>query len=195
MFLSRVLPAVGVLVLIAGCGGQKQEIQRIVDAPMRADHILDEDADFARYKTWLMMPAPTGGGGLADPRIKTAEFKQALQDAVQSEMFAKGYTRIETGMPDLAINFMLAVDAIDPKNVQFPDYQMDLTASEKARTGMWEQGTLALFLFDTKSGQMIFRTAVQTEVNLEIEMPVEESRKRISKAVRMMLESFPNRQR
>ncbi len=195
MFLNRVLPAVGVLVLIAGCAGQKQEIQRIVDAPMRADHILDEDADFARYKTWLMLPAPGGGGGLADPRIKTAEFKQALQDAVQSEMFAKGYARIETDMPDLAINFMLAVDAIDPKNIQFPDYQMDLTASEEAKTGMWEQGTLALFFFDTKTGQMIFRTVVQTEVNLEIEMPVEESRKRISKAVKMMLESFPNRQR
>ena len=162
---------------------------------MRVDHLLDEDANFRSYATWLMLPAPTGGGGLADPRIKAAEFKLALDDAVQSEMFAKGYTRLETGMPDLAINFMLAVDAIDPKNIQFPDYQMDLTSSESAMAKMWEQGTLVLFFFDTKTGQMVFRAAVQTEVNLEIEMPPEESQKRISKAVKMMLESFPARSR
>jgi len=195
VFFSRILAAVCLLVVVGGCSGQKQEIQRIVDAPMRADHILDEEADFKSYATWLMLPAPTGGGGLADPRIKAMEFKQTLQEAVQGEMFAKGYTRIETGMPDLAINFMLAVDAIDPGNVQFPDYQMDLTETEQAKSKMWEQGTLALFFFDTKSGQMIYRTAVQTEVNLDIELPVEESQKRIAKAVKMMLESFPNRQR
>ncbi|MCZ6765920.1 MAG: DUF4136 domain-containing protein [bacterium] len=197
MFLSRVLPAVGVLVLIAGCTGQKQEMERIANAPMRVDYLLDEDAEFTGYTTWLMLPTPTGGGGLADPRIKTAEFKQDLNDAVQAEMFSRGYQRIETGMPDLAVNFMLAVDPIDPKAIgsQFPDYQMDLTESEAAKTKVWERGTLVLFFFDTKTQQMIFRSAVQTEVNLDLDRPRADTQKRISKAVKLMMESFPARRR
>lgn len=197
MFFSRVLPAVGVLVLIAGCAGQKQEMERIANAPMRADYLLDEDAEFTGYTTWLMLPATTSGGGLADPRVKTAEFKQDLQDAVQAEMFARGYQRIETGMPDLAVNFMLAVDTIDPKTVgsQFPDYQMDLTESEAAMTKVWQQGTLVLFFFDTKTQQMIFRAAVQTEVNLDLERPRADRQKRIGAAVKLMMESFPARRR
>lgn len=197
MFFSRVLPAVGVLVLIAGCAGQKQEMERIANAPMRVEYLLDEDAEFTGYTTWLMLPATTSGGGLADPRVKTAEFKQDLQDAVQAEMFARGYQRIETGMPDLAVNFMLAVDTIDPKTVgsQFPDYQMDLTESEAAMTKVWQQGTLVLFFFDTKTQQMIFRAAVQTEVNLDLERPRADRQKRIGAAVKLMMESFPARRR
>jgi hypothetical protein len=181
------------LAVLVGCTTKSGEVKRIVDSPIAVEANFEPGTDFSVYKTWNWIPAPQVPG--QDPRTGDLDVTQDIQHAVGAEMFSRGYKRVDSAY-DLIANFHLAVEDIDAAYInsvydgQYPDYKMDMTgtADDNAK---WQEGTLIIFFFDAKNGQLVWRGSAQAEVTDEA--TPEQREQRIAKAVKMMLEAIPGK--
>ena len=182
----------------AGCSSPSQEARRIIDSPIDARSELDPGVDMKDYTLWRWLPNPNLDA--VDAELKDPEIRQMIGNAIQGEMFSRGY-RYSEESPDMIMNFHIAIKKIDEKYIDdvyngeyLPDYRTDFSGPKKAAKE-WDEGTLLFMLFDAKTGKMIWRGSVQAEVtpeSLDI-VPMKERQKRIEKAVRMMFQDFPRK--
>ena len=188
--LLAALCVVLLVTLLAGCGSKTSEADRILNAPIEVDVHLDENADFSSYGTWRWIPAPQNIA--FDPYISSQEVKTEIEEAVQNELFTKGYVK-DDEKPDFLLNFHVATNKIDQEYINtyysgnFPQYQMDMKAKE------WDEGTLILFIFDTRSQQLVWQGTARAEIMEKGGMPLDKRRERLTKAVAQMMKDLPSR--
>ncbi len=192
MITGRPILAVLSLALLTGCGASKQdEVQRVLDSPIEVESQFEPGTDFSRYQTWNWIPTTHLPG--QDPRSNDSEIANAIQEAVDSEMFVRGYKKVDTGF-HLIANFFAATEQVDRAYLEqhyqghYPQYKIDMTGKQDDNA-TWKEGTLVLFLFDATTGQLVWQASAEAEVTLD-STPAQKGT-RINKAVKMMLASLP----
>jgi hypothetical protein len=190
---ARRILVVGLILVAVGCGGsQKDEVQRIVDSPIDIQSSYEPGTDFRQYKTWNWIPAPQGIPSQPQGSMDPA-FDQEIKEAVEGQMFSRGYRRVDSAY-DLIANYHFAVEPLDMKMIdqmyggQLPDYVTHIEGTDDQNL-KWDQGTLIVFLFDAKNGQLVWRAAAQAEVTNKSSESQRQGR--INKAVTMMLAKLP----
>jgi hypothetical protein len=191
--------AAGALLVIAlgifGCGSSRdKEIQRILDSPITYNSHLSPWANMDDYRTWNWVPVPKAT--TIDPRASDPKLRAEIEKAVAKHMTARGYANSPSS-PDLQINYHVATQDINSDYIKkmydgtyWPDYRMDFTGSGSARNE-WQEGSLLIFLFDTKSQQMVWQSSATAEITDEA--PEEKSAKRLNEAIKMMFTSLPGK--
>ena len=180
------------LIAIVGCTSKQKEIQRIVDSPLTVESFAQEGVDFKTYNTWNWVPAPQTP---MDKNSREAWIDETIKGAFEDEMFSRGYRRVDSAY-DLIANYHLAVEQIDENYIntyyggQYPEYKMDMKG-DKDDKQTWQEGTLIFFVFDSRSGQLVWQASVQAEVTGESSR--EQSEARVKKATKMMFEHSPKR--
>jgi hypothetical protein len=193
MEMKKVALIVIALIAIVGCTSKQKEIQRIVDSPLAVDSHVEEGTDFNRFATWNWVPMPKTG--MEDERTRDAAITAMIEEAFETEMFSRGYRRVDSAY-DLIANYHFAVEAIDEAYIdtyyggKFPDYKVDMTGT-KDDNQSWQEGTVIFFLFESRTGQLVWQASVQAEVT-DKSTP-EQAEARIKKAAKMMFEKFPKR--
>lgn len=189
--LSIVVP---LILLFVGCSGGNKEIQRVLDSPIDVESQVDEDVDLSGYTTWSWLMTETNVAG-AQAEIKDPQVRSRIVDAVQGEMFKRGFVLAED-QSDLVMNFHVAIKNIDQNYID-AYYEGRYTPSYRegsgSKKGEWTEGTLILLLFDADTRQMIWRASAQTEVTADA--PTVERDKRIQRIVSAMFEKLPAKTR
>jgi hypothetical protein len=164
---------------------------------MIAETEINEDVDFGQYHTWMFMPLPPGAE--LDARIDSQEFKSTVVNAVEREMFTRGYRRVDSS-PDLVLNAHAAIEEITEEYIEehyngsyYPEYRMDMDDKTFDATRAWEEGSMVFFVFDAKTREMVYRGAIQLEVIPEGGASDKEREARVDEMVRMMMEKLPSR--
>lgn len=191
MSAMRCVPAIALL-LLTGCSTPNQEIKRIVDSPIAIDSQTSDDVDFGRFSTWSWLPVTSMNAlGLSSGDPGDAETRAVIQDAVEAQLFKRGYRRVETA-PDLVMNFYLAVDRISQDQIgeYIPEYRVGVTGKDAKKA--WSEGTLIIFAFDARTRQLAWRGSAQAEAHEE-GLPMPEREKRLGRAIEAMMQTFPAR--
>lgn len=109
-------------------------------------------------------------------KLNVIERKLAFVDAVSSADYTIAYTAgLESAIGDdqILMRFGLSPGAVNvPQN-----------------TDEYEKGTLVIYLFDTQTGNVVWRSAAQAAVDLNMSM--DERRQRIARLVQRMFVSMP----
>jgi hypothetical protein len=192
MITGRRILTVLLVVLLVGCSSKNQEVKRIVESPITVDADVDPSTDFSRYRTWRWIPVTQIPG--QDPwGTGSPELSKVILDAFEGQLYSRGYEKVATSS-DLIANFYYAAEDVDQAFLeehfkgQFPEYKVDLKGKDTKNVS-WKQGTLIFFLFDSKSGQMVWQASAQAEVTSESTM--EQRQTRVNKVAKMMMEKLP----
>ncbi len=168
MSIGRLLLVLLSVVMLVGCSSAKKEGKRIIDSPMVVETEINGDVDFGKYHTWTFMPLPPGAE--IDPRIDDPAFKNSVENAVEREMFTRGYRRVDSS-PDLVINAHAAIEKITEEYIEehyngsyYPEYRMEMDDSKFDASRAWEEGSMVFFVFDVKTREMVYRGSIQLEV-------------------------------
>ncbi|UCC83214.1 MAG: DUF4136 domain-containing protein [Gemmatimonadota bacterium] len=175
--------AITALLALAGCSG------------VSYNYDFDPGADFAGYQTYLWVepgedlgPNPRGVDQLSERRI---------MQAVDGQMAAKGYRKIERGQPDFALNFVVTTQ----QNVDYTTYHTGWgygggwyrggagMATSRTTATEWTEGTLILDVYDAGARELVWRGTATAEIR-ESQSP-EERNQRINEVVAKMLERYP----
>jgi hypothetical protein len=117
---------------------------------------VERGLDFTRYRTFDWGPAdslPTG-----DPRLdRDPFFIDHLQGAIEKQMAARGYARVESGQPDLLIHYHASTQRRLSLNES--DRDRGYCQSDSCRAGIseYETGTLIVDIIDTRTNQLVWR--------------------------------------
>jgi len=182
--------------MVAGCTSSAQKEQQALDAPMVVNSKTEPGVDFNSFETWGWVPLQAGAQ--IDPKIDNPEFKTMIKDAVEREMFTRGYKRVDTQAgPDLLVNVHAAIEDIDEAYINehyngeyYPAYRMEIDGQKLAKE--WNEGTVIVIVFDAKTMQAVWGGGVQTETFEG--MPAEVVRQRVDKGIRKIMETMPRRQ-
>ena len=174
---------------------------------IRVDSVYNPEADFEGLHTYAWRPGPQGN--LDDPRVDDERLEAWIRAAVNNELSALGFEKVENATPDFLIGYHLAIDArlevttinetyhnpagIDGYRYSFGKYHPHVGATgygpQKTVLREFEQGSLILDISDPESAELTWRGVAQAEVH-ENYSP-EQRRKRINNAVHMILKPFP----
>ena len=127
----------------------------------------------------------------SNPKIGDPTLQGMLQDAISNALIAKGYTFNKNSWEtDMFVGYVAALESslsseeiaeIYGVNPGLPELSNDLNKYEK--------GTLIIHVFDTKLGQLLWRGALQAEVQFDSEPNVRWER--VQNAVNTLLKNFP----
>ena len=150
---------------------------------------FDPRTDFSRYRTygWEAADAlPTG-----DARLDANPFFDArVRAAVERELAMRGFMRVTSGTPDLAVHYHAAVDqridvfAVDREAGYTTEY------GEGTQVREYEQGTIVLDLAEGRSKRVVWRGWAQADIEGLIDDP-RRMEAWIDEAARRMMERFP----
>ena len=122
----------------------------------------NESVDFGAYKTYAVMPLPTSIPG-ADPGIvlRTGRF---VQQEVEAELNAAGYTQVPIEECDFAVNLTGKVvpktDITDWGYMHYPSrgwygaYSPYYYTGSNVTVDQYEEGTLIIEIYDAKTKEM-----------------------------------------
>ena len=146
------------------------------DRQVRSEYI--ETTNFQEWKTFRF--STDGGTGTSNyPRYE----KMVLQ-ALEEELTARGYTRIEDGAPDFRVAFELVF-----RGDTTPQMTPEGGGAEpmaRSRGGQTPSGSLAIKLLDPRTSQILWNGRIS-----EIKMKAIEPSKELKKAVWRVLAEFP----
>jgi hypothetical protein len=111
-------------------------------------------------------------------------FERMAQQALEDELTARGYTRLEEGSPDFRVAFELIF-----RGATKPQAAPDAKSAEptvSAYGGSSQRGTLVVRMLDPDTAEILW-----TGLIAEIKMNVIEPQKELNKAVRRLLVEFP----
>ena len=111
-------------------------------------------------------------------------FERMAQQALENELTARGYTRLEEGSPDFRVAFELIFRG-ETKPQAAPDTK---SAEPTVSTygGSAQRGTLIVRMLDPDTAEILWTGHIA-----EIKMNVIEPQKELDKAVRRLLVEFP----
>ncbi len=128
----------------------------------------------------------------SNPKLGDPALQGILQDAISNAMSLKGYKFNKNSWEsDMFVGYVVALESslsseeiaeIYGVNPGLPELSNDLNKFEK--------GTLIVHAFDSKLGTLLWRGAIQAEVQFDSEPNVR--RKRAQAAVNSLLHSFPS---
>jgi hypothetical protein len=171
-----------VLALVAaGCASN------FYDVPINVTSQYNPDAAYGEFKTWnfaTYQNLPTEGP-FAD-----ASFRLEIGNMVEEALKQYDFVRVFEN-PDLEVGFHLASDLVSEEDLQewYDRGDWDLPTYRGAMSDEWQQGSLLLFVFETKSGQMIWQAAAEALVDKSA--PMDKRKKLVKRAVTEMLAEMP----
>jgi len=170
-----------VIVALAGCASKS------FDQPIKVEAHTDPDADFSGYKTWNFVDyqnKPDMGV------LEDAELRLQLGNAIEKALTERGLTRVFES-PDLDFGFHAARESIDEEQLKkwYDTQAWDLPSYQGGLSDQWQAGTLLLFLFDAKSGQMLWRSSAEAFVDKDT--PEKDRKMIVERAVQLMLDKMP----
>jgi hypothetical protein len=180
MIAKRLLLLVALLVF-AGCASQTY------DEPIDVTFHFDPDGEYGTYKTWDFLKT----NAATTPAFEDAEFRLELADMITEAMTARGLTYVFES-PDLQVGYHVASEGTTEEQLQewWSDHDWKLT-SYRLDSSTWRKGTLLLFVFDAKSGKMLWRASAEAVVDADT--PVEKRREIARKAIAKILNEMPAR--
>jgi uncharacterized protein DUF4136 len=153
------------------------------------------------YRTYAWLPMKEG----ADPRIYNPIIQSRVQLAVDRELLARGYQKVEEGQKaDFKVGWHAAVDEkvdVDLVNTFYgyawdPWYDPFYGPVAYGGAGLaqpvvreYREGTLILDVVDGDSNKLVWRGTAEAE--LSENMDAKKSQKLINKAADELLEDFP----
>lgn len=170
-----------VIVALAGCAS------RSFDQPIKVDSQTDADADFSGYKTWNFVSYQN----MQDIGVlEDAALRVQLGTEIEKALTERGLTRVFES-PDLEFGFHAAKESIDEDKLKewYDSQAWDLPNYRGGMSNQWQAGTLLLFLFDAKSGQMVWRSSAEAFVDKDT--PEKDRQMIVERAVQLMLDEMP----
>jgi hypothetical protein len=178
-----VVAALMSLLLVAGCSSVQVMVEK------------NPDADFDAYGTWEWFPGdPTVTG---DPRVDLNEdLRNFIMSAVEKQLAGRGYKRSGFS-PDLYVDYHVTLQDVMNSQViknyygesYYPDFELSLPVYQDTYKDDWEEGSLLLMVFDSRSKRLVWRGIASTEVNTQ--GPRQEAMERIDKAVEKLVKELP----
>lgn len=168
-----------------------------MDVRVKAEPSLKEKS----YQTygWLEHTADS----TQDIRLQDPALHQWVQEAVDSELSARGYLRQETGEPDFWVGYTAAISGeVDSEEIYFeksPSMHDVAFGSDWAKGGAggaafsryYEEGELVIDVYDAKAKKGVWKASVQAELQQRVDE--EKRRERLNAAVKKMFKKFPPR--
>lgn len=174
------------LALALGCAGMPGAAPRPV-----ASAAFDPAADFTRYATWAWKPSVRPLTG--EPRVDSPFLHQRIQQAVATELLARGLVQTTPAAADLLLLYRLALtEDFQPGALEatgdFPPAR-DPGVRSALFGRVVRRGSMVLDMFDPKRGTVVWRGFVEREVgsfqNPDAQLPAVQS------AVRALLAEYP----
>lgn len=166
------LPVVCVaILLLAGCSSTTAEL------PVRTEY--DRATDFHDWKTFRF--ASESGGS---DHTRYPAFERMVQEALEKELVARGYSRIEDGTPNFRVAFDLVFRGSKPPVVA----PQGGGAEPRVQTqpGPRQRGAVTIKMLDPASGEILWTGQIS-----EITMTSLEPQKDLAQAVWRILAEFP----
>jgi hypothetical protein len=196
MQIGRFIPIAVLAAFAVGCSTAGKKAEMALDSPITVKTRTDPDSDFSKYRTWSFVPLKAGAP--VDPRLDDPMLTAAFDDAVEGQMFTRGYRRVEIADgPDLLVNVHATIDRVDAAYIQeyyegsyAPEYRTDVGGKKLAEE--WEEGAIIIILFDSRTMHAVWGASAQAEAYQGLD--VDTRRRRVEKGVALMMESLPARQ-
>lgn len=157
--------------LLAGCTSTTSTL------PVRTDY--SSTTAFLTWQSFRFASASARTDYQRYPR-----FERMAQQALQDELEARGYTRIEVGSPDFRVAFDLIF-----RGGKKPDTAPTERGAEPKATaygGSSQRGTLIVKMLDPATAEILWTGQIS-----EIRLNVIEPQKELNKAARRLLMEFP----
>jgi uncharacterized protein DUF4136 len=171
------LASLAVLLALGACAAPVNPVK------VRSEH--DPTASFSSYRTYRWDPEPLADVNGTDPsRSQTLE--RRVRSAVDAQLARKGFQKAAS-RPDFVVTSRFSKQ--DKEIRTFRDYIAYRERGGKeflsdAYVLGYEEGTLILEIFDTRTGRVVFHSSATAQVNAEQPERVEDS-------VVRMLATFP----
>lgn len=193
MQLIRFITIILLAGILAGCTTSAQKSQKAIESTVEVKTKTDPAVDFGQYKTWSF--APLNPEAQLDSRLDDPEVKSGFGDAVERELFTRGYRRVEIGdRPDMLVNVHATIEKIDAAYIQEhyngsyePGYRTDVAGEKLA--GEWEEGSIIIIIFDAQTRQGVWAASAQGEAYKDLDPDAR--RQRMDKVVGLMMRSLP----
>jgi len=155
---------------------------------MRIKQEYNEGFDFSRMKTftWLEQPEKPFEY-LTNPIANRQQIDKHIKEVVNRELERRGYTRTFEG-PDFSITYHLRVQ--DKIYSHDQSYRTDYKTDKSVKLS-YKEGTLGLDFVDARTSELLWRGSASRIVS-QGELDLEDTRVKITMAVKRMLESFPS---
>lgn len=146
--------------------------------------------DWTQYSTWSF-----GRQGeyvvTGYPILDEPTFRKSVGEHTIEEMNKHGYTHVDTqDTADMLLMFHVVVEQRYDEVKQNPNYQdFDMQWATMSEDDTWQEGSLALFAIDAKTGKQIWGSVARAE--LDKEQNVSTAKQRFNEVVTKMLADFP----
>lgn len=158
--------------LVAGCGSTTAEL------PVHTSY--SRSTAFSGWRTFrLASDGSSGGSSHSFPR-----YEQMVRQALEEELAARGYTRIEDGSPDFRVGFELSFRG-DSTAQMTPDMG-SADPTRRAPAGSNPEGTLAIRMLDPHSAEVLWEGSVS-----EFTLSAVEPQHSLRRVVWRVLAEFP----
>lgn len=169
--IARISVAFVAVLLLAGCTSST------ADLPVRSEY--SKTTAFHDWKTFRFASDSKGADYTRYPR-----FEKMTQQALEEELTARGYTRIEDGSPDFRVAFDLIFRGEKTPAVAHEGGGADPMAQPYGGSG--QKGSLIIKMLDPLTGEIVWTGQMS-----EIKMNAIEPQKELRKAVWRVLVEFP----
>jgi hypothetical protein len=162
------------------------------EEPIKINSQFNPDGDYDDYKTWNFVDY--GDRQIDVPVLEDAAFRLQLANLIEQAMSDRGFQRVFESS-DLNVGYHAAKGLMTGEQLKewYSDYDWYSPAARGASQKNWEKGSLLLFVFDAKSGQMIWQASADAVIDENLSE--KERQKTAERAVKMMLEKMPGGQK
>ena len=168
---AKILVALVAVLAFVGCTSTTSNL------PVRTDY--SKTTAFHEWKRFRFASDSTRTDYQRYPR-----FERMAQQALETELVDRGYTRLAEGSPDFRVSFDLIFRGSKKSQVAPEDKSAEPKAT--AYGGSSQRGTLVVKMHDPVSAEILWTGQIS-----EIKMNVIEPQKELDKAVRRLLMEFP----
>jgi len=161
---------------------------------------FNPSANFSSLTTWDWIPEGSRQG--ADIRTGNPLVDQRVRDAIETQMGAKGFRKVDSGDPSFRVGYHLILDdRVDYQTVNtyygggwgyrgvYGRYGGPGYGASQTYANEYTMGTIIIDFFDVASKELVWRGSGEGKVH-ESTTP-QERQQRAGEAVRMILDQFP----
>ncbi len=183
--MKTLLQAVALVLILAFVGCSEKGFNLTVEPKPVAG------VDWSKYSTWKFGRqgeyVVTGIAAIDDPA-----FRKSAGENTISEMDKLGYKHVDTDDADMLLMYHVIVeDRYDDVKMN-PAYQdFDMQWAQANADDSWQEGSLALFVVDAKTGSQIWGSVARAELDKQSNM--ETKKERFNQAIDQMLADFPKK--
>ena len=180
MLSKRIIPLV-LVAFLAGCSST-------YDDPIKVTSQFNPDVVYGAYRTWNFSKnwQPPQTGVLSDASFRL-ELANMIEDALKQQY---NLVRVFEN-PDLEVGVYVTAEQVTDDELKkwYTTGDWNMPKYWEDNQDEWQAGTLMLMVFDSKTGQMIWRSSAEAIVSTST--PEDERREVVKRAVTMMLEKLP----